>query len=72
MFVLLKPSLFNFLIGSEGKGPYRFVDIFGVMMMAISISGAPLLILGGIAYDLSKNYGNKLTGVLLTCAGIVL
>ena len=40
-------------------------------MMAISISDAPSLLLGGIAYGLSKDYGKKLTGVLLICAGIV-
>ena len=44
MFVLLISSFYNFLIGPEGKGPDRFVDIFGVMMMAISISYASLIL----------------------------
>ena len=71
MFVLLISSFYNFLIGPDGKGPDRFVDIFGVMMMAISISGAPSLILGVVSFGLSKNYGNKLTAILLLSAGIV-
>ncbi len=71
MFVLLISSFYNSLIGEEGKGPERFVDIQGVMIKAISISAAPSIILAGIAFGLSKNYGNKLTGVLLSFAGVV-
>lgn len=72
MFVLLITSFYNFLVGSEGKGPDRFVDIPAVMIKSISISAAPSLILAGIAFGLSKNYGNKLTGVILFFSGIVL
>ena len=72
MFVLLLTSFYNFLIGSEGKGPERFVDINGVIIKTTSISGAPSLILAGIAFGLSKNYGNKLSGLLLAFSGIII
>jgi hypothetical protein len=72
MFVLLLLSFYNFLIGSEGKGPERFVDVRGVVIKALSISGAPSIILAGISFGLSKNYGNRLSGMLLSFTGIVL
>ena len=72
MFVLLLLSFYNFLIGSEGKGPERFVDVLGVVIKALSISGAPSIILAGISFGLSKNYGNRLSGILLSFTGIVL
>ena len=72
MFVLFVLSFYNFLIGSEGKGPERFVDVRGVVIKALSISGAPSIILAGISFGLSKNYGNRLSGMLLSFTGIVL
>ena len=72
MFVLLVLSFYNFLIGSEGKGPERFVDVRGVVIKALSISGAPSIILACISFGLSKNYGNRLSGMLLSFTGIVL
>ena len=72
MFVLLVLSFYNFLIGSEGKGPERFVDVRGVVIKALSISGAPSIILAGISFGLSRNYGNRLSGMLLSFTGIVL
>ncbi|HSE99483.1 MAG TPA: hypothetical protein VLA48_01190 [Nitrososphaeraceae archaeon] len=72
MFVLLLASFYNFLIGSEGKGPDRYVDINGVVIKSVSISAAPSLILAGIAFGLSKNYGNKLSGLLLSSSGIII
>ena len=72
MFVLLIISFYNFLIGSEGEGPDRYVDILGVLIMTISISGAPALILSGIAFGLSRNYGNRLTGLVISFAGIII
>ena len=72
MFVLLVLSFYNFLIGSEGKGPERFVDVRGVVIKALSISGAPSISLAGISFGLSKNYGNRLSGMLLSFTGIVL
>lgn len=72
MFILLVISFYNFLIGSEGKGPERFVDVRGVVVKTLSISGAPSIILAGITFGLSKNYGNRLSGMLLSFTGIVL
>jgi hypothetical protein len=72
MFVLLVLSFYNFLIGSEGKGPERFVDVRGVVIKTLSISGAPSIILAGISFGLSKNYGNRLSGMLLSFTGVVL
>ncbi len=72
MFVLLLTSFYNFLIGSECKGTDRYVDIYGVIIKTISISAIPSLILAGIAFGLSKNYGNKLTGFLLSLSGIII
>ncbi|HEY8523085.1 MAG TPA: hypothetical protein VIL14_04930 [Nitrososphaeraceae archaeon] len=72
MFVLLVLSFYNFLIGSEGKGPERFVDVRGVVIKTLSISGAPSIILALISFGLSKNYGNRLSGMLLSFTGIVL
>ena len=72
MFVLLVISFYNFLIGNEGKGPDRFVDVRGVVVKSLSISGAPSIILAGISFGLSKNYGNRLSGMLLSFTGIVL
>lgn len=72
MFVLLLASFYNFLIGTEGKGPDRYVDINGVVVKSVSISAAPSLILAGIAFGLSKNYGNKLSGLLLSSSGIII
>ena len=72
MFVLLIASFYNFLVGSEGRGPDRFVDINGVIIKTTSISAAPSLILAGIAFGLSKNYGNRLAGLLLSFSGIII
>lgn len=71
MFVLLIFSFYNALKGDNGKGLERFVDIQAVMIKAISISAAPSIILAGIAFGISKNYGNRLSGVLLSFSGVV-
>jgi hypothetical protein len=71
MFVLLVISFYNFLIGTEGKGPDRFVDVRGVVIKTLSISGAPSIILAGISFGLSKNYGNRLSGILLSITGSI-
>ena len=72
MFVLLMVSFYNVLISNEGQGPERFVDIRGVVVKTLSISGAPSIILAAISFGLSKNYGNRLIGMLLAASGIVL
>ncbi len=72
MFVLLVLSFYNFLIGSEGKGPEKFVDVRGVVVKTVSISGAPSIIVGVISFGLSKNYGNKFSGMILSMTGLIL
>jgi len=72
MFVLLVLSFYNFLIGSEGKGPEKFVDVPGVVVKTLSISGAPSIIVGVISFGLSKNYGNKFGGMILSMTGLIL
>jgi len=72
MFVLLVLSFYNFLIGSEGKGPEKFVDVRGVVVKTLSISGAPSIILAVISFGLSKNYGNKFSGMILSMTGLIL
>ena len=72
MFVLLVLSFYNFLIGSEGNGPEKFVDVRGVVVKTVSISGAPSIIVGVISFGLSKNYGNKFSGMILSMTGLIL
>ena len=66
MFVLLIISFYNVLIGNEGQGPERFVDVRGVVVKTLSISGAPSIILAAISFGLSKNYGSRLIGMLFS------
>jgi hypothetical protein len=72
MFVLLLSSFYVFLVGPDKLGPDRYVDIPGVIIKTVSISGAPSIILAGIAYGLSKNHGSKLTGTLISINGIII
>ena len=60
MFVLLIISFYNVLIGNEGQGPERYVDVPGVVVKTLSISGVPSIILAGISFGLSKNYGSRI------------
>lgn len=72
MFVLLIISFYNVLIGTEGQGPDRYVDVRGVVVKTLSISGVPSIILAGISFGLSKNYGSRLVGLVLALTGVVL
>lgn len=72
MFVLLIISFYNVLISNEGQGPERYVDVPGVVVKTLSISGVPSIILAGISFGLSKNYGSRLVGLVLTLSGMVL
>ena len=47
MFVLLIISFYNVLISNEGQGPERYVDVPGVVVKTLSISGVPSIILVG-------------------------
>jgi hypothetical protein len=72
MFVALMISLYNFLIGPGGLGPQQVVDPQGLLGELVSISGAPAVILAGIAFAMSKAFGTKSGGLLLIAAGIVM
>lgn len=72
MFVLLISSFYLFLVGPDKSGPDRFVDIQGVLMKTVSISGAPSIILAGIVYALSRNYGSEIGGILISISGVLL
>lgn len=72
MFVLLIISFYNVLISNEGQGPERYVDVRGVVVKTLSISGVPSIILAGISFGLSKNYGSRLVGLVLALSGMVL
>ena len=72
MFSLLIVSFYNVLIGPDGKGPDRFVEIGGVLIKNVSISGAPSLILAGVVFGLTRSYGSKLSGIFLILSGIVM
>ena len=72
MFSLLIISFYNVLIGPDGKGPDRFVEVDGVLIKNVSISGAPSLILAGVVYGLTRAYGSKLSGIFLIISGIIM
>lgn len=72
MFVLLLGSFYSFLVGPDKLGPDRYVDISGVLIKTISISGAPSVILAAITYGLSKSHGNKLAGSVVSITGIII
>ncbi len=72
MFVLLLASFSIFLVGPNGKGPDIFVQPPGVVVQIVSISGAPGVILTGIAYGLARNYGSKSSGTILMITGAIL
>ena len=72
MFVLLISSFYLFLVGPEKSGPDRFVDVQGVLMKTVSISGAPSIILAAIVYGLCRNYGSKIGGILISGSGILM
>lgn len=72
MFRALILSFFNFLVGPKGNGPDVYVDPTGVMIQLISISGAPILILAGTVFGLTKSYGTNHAAIILITTGIIL
>jgi hypothetical protein len=72
MFVFLILSFYNFLIGPGGKGPQVFVDPLGVLILNVSISGAPCLILAGVVFGLTRTSARRNSALLLISTGIVL
>jgi hypothetical protein len=71
MFIALILSFFNFLVGPKGNGPDVYVDPTGVMIQLISISGAPILILAGTVFGLTKSYGTIYAAIILITTGII-
>jgi hypothetical protein len=71
MFVILILSFYNFLIGPEGKGPQIFVDPFGATVQIVSISGAPSLILAGVAFGTARSSAERKPAFILIATGII-
>jgi hypothetical protein len=71
MFVILILSFFNFLIGPEGKGPQTSVDPFGATVQIVSISGAPSLILAGVAFATARSNAERKPAFILIATGII-
>jgi hypothetical protein len=72
MFVTLILSFYNFLIGPEGKGPQTSVDPFGAIVQIVSISGAPSLILAGVAFGTARSSAERHPAFILIATGIIL
>ncbi|HZD34364.1 MAG TPA: hypothetical protein VE130_04095 [Nitrososphaeraceae archaeon] len=70
LFVSLMISFYAFLIGPDGKGPNVDVDPGALLGQTISISGAPSLILVGIALGLSFRSRNVFAGSILILTGL--
>jgi hypothetical protein len=71
MFVILVLSFYNFLIGPEGKGPQTSVDPFGATVQIVSISGAPSLILAGVAFATARSSAERKPAFILIATGII-
>lgn len=71
MFVILILSFYNFLVGPEGKGPQTSVDPFGATVQIVSISGAPSLILAGVAFGTARSSAERKPAFILIATGIV-
>lgn len=72
MFVALILSLFNFLIGPEGKGPERVTDPGGLLIQQVSISAAPSIILACFVFVLTRSTGNRPAGLLMVGGGAIM
>lgn len=71
LFVSVMISFYVFLVGPEGKGPNVDVDPGALLAQTVSISGAPSLILAGIALGLSFRIRNVFAGSILILTGLV-
>jgi hypothetical protein len=72
MFVVLLLSLYNFLIGPEGKGPDSVVDPGTLILQEIFISGAPSVVLAGFVFGMARSSGIRVGGMLLIASGIIM
>jgi hypothetical protein len=72
MFIALIISFFNFLVGPKGNGSDVYVDLTGVMIRLISISGAPIFILARTVFGFKKSYGTIHAAIILMTTAIIL
>jgi len=72
MFVTILLSFYNFLIGPNGGGPDRVVDPGALLYQEIFISAVPSLVLAGFVFFNTRMRGDKLAGIMLIGAGIVM
>ena len=72
MFVALIISFANLLTGPGGKGPQVFVDPIGVLVLNVSISGVPCLILAGVVFGLTRSNARRNSALILIITGIIL
>lgn len=72
MFVALLVSFYNFLLGTGGHGPQIAVDPQGVLVMIVSISGVPSLILAGAVGALGGSKPAQFSGVILIITGVIM
>jgi hypothetical protein len=72
MFVVILISLYNFLIGPEGKGPESVVDPGTLILQEIFISGAPSVVLAGFVFGMARSNGVRVGGMLLIASGILM
>ena len=59
------------MIGPEGKGPQTSVDPFGATVQIVSISGAPSLILAGVAFGTARSGAEHKPAFILISTGII-
>ncbi|MGB7954399.1 MAG: hypothetical protein WCF23_10480 [Candidatus Nitrosopolaris sp.] len=72
MFVALIISFANLLTGPGGKGPQVFVDPIGVLVLNVSISGVPCLILAGVVFGLTRSNARRNSALILISTGVIL
>jgi hypothetical protein len=72
MFVALIISFANLLTGPGGKGPQVFVDPIGVLVLNVSISGVPCLILAGVVFGLTRSSARRNSALILISTGVIL
>ena len=72
MFVAILISFYNFLIGPGAKGPSQVVDPSTLLIQEVFISAVPSVVLAGFTFAMAYTYGNRLGGLVLLAAGIIM
>jgi hypothetical protein len=70
MFVILILSFYNFLV-KWSISPQMSVDPFGATVQIVSISGAPSLILAGVAFGTARSSAGRKPAFILIATGII-